>query len=192
MEGLSVLDVLDEVGQEQFREHLRAIRTEGPNGAEVECTYRRPDGSPAHLLVTERAVEDARGEVVGYVHRLTDQRERRVLLDELERNRQRLDEAQTIARVGSWELDPATGAIGWSRHLYEMLGLDPETVEPSVERFLEAVHERDRERVAEGVRRLGEQHEPLDFDARVVSADGTVRWVRGLGRTQFDDDGTPV
>ena len=34
----------------------------------------------------------------------------------------------------------------------------------------------------EQVRRLGEHHTPLEFDARSSHTDGTVRWVRGLGR----------
>ncbi len=192
MAALTVFDVLDQVGQEQFREHLVAVREVGPNGAEVECTYLRADGSPAHLLVSERALLDAHGVIEGYVHRLTDHGDRRALLDELSTNRERLDEAQTLARVGSWEMDLETREVRWSRYLFEMLGLDPATVEPSADRFVDAVLDRDREGVRERVRRLGENHEALEFDARVARTDGTVRWVRGLGRTQFAGDGTPV
>ena len=108
MIGLTVFDFLDDVGREQFRAHLDEVQVTGPNGVEVECTYLRPDGSPVNVLVSERAFYGDHGEVQGYVHRLTDHAERRALLDELEQSREKLDEAQAIAGVGSWEMDLAT------------------------------------------------------------------------------------
>jgi len=193
MAGLAVPDVLDDVGKEQFRAHLLELREHGrPHEVDVECCYLRPDGSPVYLLVSERAVLDASGAVEGYVHRLTDHEERRTLLLELSDSREKLDEAQAIARVGSWELDLASGEVTWSRQLFAMLGLDPQTFEPSAEAFVERVYERDREAVTEAVRRAGESHQPLEFDARVVHTDGSMRWIRGLGRTSFADDGTPL
>jgi len=192
MTSSTVFDALDEVGKKQFRAHLDEIGRHGPDEVEVECCYLRGDGTPVHLLVSERAVVDGAGRVTGYVHRLNDHEDRRALLLEVSDSREKLDEAQAIAGVGSWELDLVTGEVTWSRQLFVMLGLDPATVTPTAERFLDAVHERDREVVAEAVRRAGDEHTTLEFDARVVSTDGTVRWVRGLGRTTFADDGTPL
>src|SRR5271167_1085245 len=44
----------------------------------------------------------------------------------------RLDRAQKIAGVGSWELDVAGGAFIWSRQLYRIAGLPPDA-RPTVE-----------------------------------------------------------
>ena len=52
----------------------------------------------------------------------------------------RLDRAQEIAHVGSWERDLATGAVFWSREMYRIRGIAPEaqqTIPNAVERRFE-------------------------------------------------------
>ncbi len=36
-----------------------------------------------------------------------------------------LEEAQRIAKIGSWAIDPATGATRWSHEMYRILDIDP-------------------------------------------------------------------
>src|SRR5579863_4883237 len=63
------------------------------------------------------------------------------IIEALARNRVEtsLAEAQSIARIGSWELDVATGAVSWSRELYRLFAF-PVEEEPSYEAFLERCH----------------------------------------------------
>lgn len=58
-----------------------------------------------------------------------------------------LARAQRIARLGSWRLDPAGGAMVWSEEVYQILSLEPGAVDPSLDLMLECIPGDDRERV---------------------------------------------
>jgi len=191
MEGLSVYDTLDEVGRQQFGDHLRMMLSGVYSPTEVECGLLRKDGSRLWALVTESPLYDERGNLVGFVHRLTDHTERRRLSDESERTKAALAEAQSIARIGSWEVDLRTDQVTWSDNMYRLLGVDPDTFELTREAVAELIVEEDRERVLDAVRLAEEKSGFCEYDARVRRPDGEI-WVHGRGVVSYDDEHQPL
>ncbi len=111
---------------------------------------------------------------------------------DLERSQEMLDQAQRLARVGSWELDLATGALTGSEELKRQLQVtDDEMSGPGgLGRVLQSrVHPDDRERVGALVTSATG---PLEYEHRIVTPDGQVRTYRALGEVEHDEDGTPV
>jgi len=51
---------------------------------------------------------------------------------ELERSRSALEEAQSLARVGSFDWDFGTGEIRWSPEMYRIYGCDPQAFTPDI------------------------------------------------------------
>ena len=190
MADTHVHDFLDEEGRAQFARHLVELKEIGQNAVDVECVYRRKDGSPVELMVSESVLCDENGDVTAYAHRLTLDAERRALLHELSASQGLLDEAQAIARVGSWELDFATDTMTWSRQMYAILGADPDTLDPQRRRLPPADRgggPGDGDRAVPGrPARTGS----FTFDARLQRLDGPVVWVRGIGRVTYGADGT--
>ncbi|MGH2689477.1 MAG: PAS domain-containing protein, partial [Actinomycetota bacterium] len=89
----------------------------------------------------------------------------RRLMAELVTSRRQLAEAQQIARVGSWEMDVATGQVSWSAELFRVFGLDPaSTVTGGT--YLEHVHPDDREALATRIEALLADRSPFDLDHR--------------------------
>ena len=76
--------------------------------------------------------------------------------------RRQLEEAQRLARIGSWEWDIADGTVWWSDELYRIYGLEPGSIEPSYEEFLNYVHPDDRGAVDERNRRAFVDHQPFE------------------------------
>jgi diguanylate cyclase (GGDEF)-like protein len=68
----------------------------------------------------------------------------RETLSDLVRSRQRLTSAQRMARIGYYELDPATQEMLWSEELHELLQADARPESETVDSFLERVHLDDR------------------------------------------------
>jgi len=135
-------------------------------------------------------LRDPRGEIVGCVGLSLD------ITDTLAReqhNRQlmrQLEFAQSVARMGSWEVDMSTGKWLWSDEAYRLLGAEPGAIEPSFEAFLGRVHPDDRDRLVERHterKRVGEGYE---MPYRLVRFDGEVRQMRGSVRFEHDADGT--
>jgi len=70
---------------------------------------------------------------VKYMHRSS------IALEALDRNRDSLDVAQRIAGLGNWDWDRATGDVSWSDNLFRLLGLEPRSCVPSIDRYLEFI-----------------------------------------------------
>jgi PAS domain S-box-containing protein len=191
MVGMPVEGFLDAVGSRQFRQHLaRLAATGAANIEDVEVQYLRSDGTPVLVLVSESLLRDEHGAVIGIVHRMSPDANRRALLRELQQSRAQLDEAQTIARVGSWELDLVTSKLTWSTQMFCMLGLDPTSFNPTVADFVERIAPEQRDHVAAALRDGSQLSGDLEMDFQLVRADGTLGWFRGLGRSLHGTDGT--
>ena len=56
----------------------------------------------------------------------------------------KLKEAERIAKLGYWELDPATHALSWSAGVFTIFEKNPTTFTPSYDAFLDTIHPEDR------------------------------------------------
>ncbi|HWH32281.1 MAG TPA: EAL domain-containing protein [Egibacteraceae bacterium] len=111
----------------------------------------------------------------------------------LERSNADLLVAQRLSSIGSWDWEIATDTVWWSRELYTIFGVQPDEFLPSVAGFLAHVHEDDRGRVALLVEQAGSVPAgDLEFNCRVLRADGTERIVHALGHAAVGDDGRPT
>jgi len=104
-----------------------------------------------------------------------------------------LNESQRIARLGHYVYDIRQNQWDGSEMLYEVLCVEPDT-KRDFAGWLETVHADDRQMMssyfAEEVVGKGA---PFDKEYRIAcSPDGADRWVHGLGRLAFNDDGEPI
>lgn len=104
---------------------------------------------------------------------------------------ERLEEAQHIAGLGSWEWTIATDEISWSDEMFHILGLDKDVHEVDLASYMDAIHEDDKERAAEATKRVIEEGANTGFEHRIVRPDGEVRWVVGTSTVYRDDHGKP-
>ena len=76
----------------------------------METERLRKDGRMIDVALTVSPIRDASGAVIGASTVARDMSEQKLAERLLESERRQLAEAQRIAKVGSWELDPATGS----------------------------------------------------------------------------------
>ncbi|HUP21061.1 MAG TPA: PAS domain-containing protein, partial [Gemmatimonadota bacterium] len=87
----------------------------------------------------------------------------------------RLEEAQRIAGIGSWEWDIPADRATWSDEFFRLYGYEPGSFEPNLEAYMATVHPEDRERVQAIVERAMADHQPFSYEVRVVRPDGSER-----------------
>jgi PAS domain S-box-containing protein len=166
---------------------------EDAGAVDVQVLCGRPDGTEVPLLVSERSLRDAEGRTVGRLHQVVDDRRRWSLLEEVSRGRAQLAEAQSIARLGSWELCVSPREVTWSQGMYDVLGVDAETFEAGPESFASMILPADRQAAEENWQRVGEEAGKRSVDVRILRGDGEVRWVRAVGQTvERNAAGAPV
>ncbi|GAB3263799.1 sensor histidine kinase [Nocardioides dilutus] len=105
-----------------------------------------------------------------------------------------MDEAQALAKLGSWELDTVTDEIMWSRELFRIIGLEPGPGgrPPSRETLSDYLHPDDRERVLDNVDRATRTGTPYAIDYRLITAAGDTREVVSHGNPVRDHEGRVV
>ncbi|PWB73868.1 hypothetical protein C3F09_04700, partial [candidate division GN15 bacterium] len=105
----------------------------------------------------------------------------------------RLEEAQEIGRMGSWEYDLVTGDVTWSEQMFRIFGRDPAlgspSIEESFERYLD-VETRDRaRRTFESAVDEGRQQ---TMDGRILPADNRLCYGNLVVSPVMDDSGKVV
>jgi diguanylate cyclase (GGDEF)-like protein/PAS domain S-box-containing protein len=102
------------------------------------------------------------------------------------------EEAQAIARVGTWNLDVVSGELNWSLEHFRIFGFDPETFKPSFEAVVARIHPDDRASFEQAYAQSVANHGVYEFDKRIVLDDGSIKFIHGSGRTFYNADGDPV
>lgn len=97
-----------------------------------------------------------------------------------------LRNAQRIAGVGSWSLDPVTGDVHWSAELYRIFGVSPSQPVPKFEEQECFFPGRGWDRIKEAVTQLIEHAESYELDVQILSAEGDIRWAVARGEPIFN------
>ncbi|CAN5579935.1 hypothetical protein BH11ACT8_BH11ACT8_11010 [soil metagenome] len=179
----------DDRGRADMERHLELMRAGHPGAQNEDVRVVRGDGTPVWTLASWAPAYDDDGAVLGYVHRVTEHTERRRLLDALREREVELDEAQRIARLGSWSWDVATDEVWWSDELHRMFRNDNMRQAPEFDSFLTHLHPDDRDHVSQVITAAMEHGDDFEWEARAVTDDGVLRWVRGLGVVDRGADG---
>jgi two-component system sensor histidine kinase/response regulator len=115
--------------------------------------------------------------VLVVVHDLTDRRE---VEQRLARSEALLKQAQTLARIGSWELDPHRGVMRWSDNLREIVGLDAEAG-PDLDRLAAALGD-DGADFRSAVIAAAKSGDAFNVDLTIRHPSGRPRYLRAMGR----------
>lgn len=103
----------------------------------------------------------------------------------------KLDEAQQIARIGSWDLDIQTGFVWWSDETYRIFGVARETYTPSVENNAKFYHPDDLVRFGKLVEESLATGSPLESDLRLILATGETVYCYSKAMVICDENGKP-
>ncbi len=140
----------------------------------VRARSTRADGTNVYVDWTMRPVLDSLGAANVLVQGVDV-----TALVSSEQEVRRLEMAQRVARLGSFEQDPDTGVLRATAELNRLLGI--ESRGPlSVEQLMTVVHPDDRAVLGAAIQACVVDHEPVDLVHRLMLPDGTLRWVHAL------------
>ncbi len=112
--------------------------------------------------------------------------------EQIRKSQQRLSMALEAARAGAWEWEIGSDRTFWSPENYALMGLPAGSGFATYDDWLARVHPDDREWVQAEVAEAVEKRGDLDFEYRVVWPDGTLRWLRDIGKMMLDNGGAPI
>ncbi|WP_313943322.1 MULTISPECIES: PAS domain-containing protein [Calothrix] len=155
-----------------------------------EARLRCKDGSIRYVLIHSNVLWE-NGKFIHtrcFTRDITTRKKIEAALKESDR---RLRLALEAAKLGSWELNLATGKLNTSKQCKANFGL-PESYEFTYELLLESIHPEDRTYMQESVQQALVKHGDYEAEYRNIWPDGSVHWVLARGVGIYDNTGIPT
>src|SRR5580704_3221261 len=167
-----------------------AMNTHGPYAAEFRIL--RPDGTVCWVAAKGSFYYLPEGEPERMLGIAVDVTERKRTEEGLRLKEMELSEAQRLAQIGSWEWDPDTDTVNWSRELYRITGRDPKLPAVSYKEHSLILTAESWERLQRSVEEALRSGTPYELDLEYVRPDGSTIWARARGEAQRDVTGRVV
>lgn len=152
-----------------------------------EAQFKTLDGQIIHGIVSYRVPRNKQ-DSKHVALTIVDVTDRKKALKALVENQVLLKEAQAIANIGNWELDPITMKACWSEEIFDMFGIDKtDDVGPDCLQTL--LHPDDREPVLDSLKKALNDEHKHNLQYRVIRPDGDTRWVECLAVQKYNDKG---
>ena len=172
--------------------YLQLRRNRSVSGkAKGQITGIKKDGTRFPCLMVSTHSEDDDGKLLT-LNFFIDMSEHALAEEKLARSQQLLSQAEAIAKIGSSEIDYKTGKFLWSDEFYRIHGLEPNCYEPTPEISESFLHPDEKYKIKLFDEAPLKKLERLEFDSKIIRADGMIREVSSLWRLQYDSDGKPL
>lgn len=153
----------------------------------MQKRFVRMNGDVVDTEINVRPLRNTDGSIRHLFTTVQDITERLRASAQLSEQRDRLERAEAMARLGSWTFDPDTQNGWWSLQMYRNVGLEPAEQPPAVEDFLACLHPDDRGTAAADMQRMTRGESVSDVIFRTNPEHGEVRWFHGTVRRQERD-----
>ncbi len=140
------------------------------------------------------ALDQAIAESVDYFNQVFsgDRIARDALDRELKINRGRLEYASRLSQVGFWYCDLPFDVLEWDEQVKKHFFIEP-AVAVTIEDFYDRIHPEDRERTRLAIAESISSRDAYDIIYRTKHPlTGEVKWIRALGGSDYDSDGSPI
>jgi len=104
----------------------------------------------------------------------------------------KLESAQKLGHMGSWEWDMITGELVWSDEVYRIFGEEPQSFPATYEAFVSYIPKEYREGLESAINTATKTHTPYEYDHQIRQKDGTIRFVREAGYVRYNEKDEPI
>src|SRR5882762_202977 len=152
-------DVIETAGHKQAKAEIKRLNKE----LEQRVVERTSQLTDVNTELTKEVLERQRAE------------------EALLRSEAYLAEAQSVSHTGSFGWDVSSGRIFWSDETFRIFEYDSAN-KPTVQVILQRTHPEDRAFVQETLDHVARDRKAFDFEHRLLLPDGSVKYVRVVGR----------
>jgi PAS domain S-box-containing protein len=178
-------------GEETNRDSIKAVIENKKAGRtfEIEMLIYARSGRKVWMTMQAQPQFDKQGKVTGYFAIGIDSTERRKSEEQNIHNQTLLQQAETIACLGSWETNLKTGEVLRSDQLFRIFGRDPK--DDKMINMEEIIHPDDLEYLTSNIQNTADGHGDFDIEHRIIRPDGSIRIMHTQGRLLRDHLGEP-
>ncbi len=192
MLNLSFQDITHPDDLENDSEQFRQILENKIQTYSIQKRYIREDSSYVWANLTVSLVRELSGKPKYFISIVEDISEKVRSEEALRKSEERLREAQTAARMGSYEIDVRSRQITWSDQLFRLFDRDISLGPPTYEENMTYYYPEDSERFQAGMKCAIEHGKQSELDLKVRLPRGKSAYHRGIIKPAKDDTGRVV
>lgn len=171
---------------EEVSEGLRMLFEKGEFES-LEVGHTRKDGSTFPTLMSAVVVVE-NGRPLYMSATAIDITEMIKSGEKLRLSEEKLNYAQEIAQMASWDLSMETYEVNWSRNYYKMIGRESRDFPPTQENFYKILHPDDHTAINNKLQSIMVNRMPDSMDMRIIMPDGSIKWVTNHIVPEFDGE----
>jgi PAS domain S-box-containing protein len=162
----------------------------GHSRLNMEFRVVRPDGTVAWVELLGGRVEYDNGETLRAIAIIQDITGRKRAIEALRHSEERFRQFAENIQAVVWIADSHTRRLEYLSASYEsVFGEPPDRIQADIDRWIDLVHPKDRQRLRRAMRRLGAQ-KSYEVEFRIIRPlDGAIRWIRDTGFSVPDETG---
>lgn len=188
--GKKALEIFPELNNQKFAGLLKRVLKTGQSyrEKESEAFVQGNDGMKRFFLDFEYAPLFEKDNIVsGIMITVNDVTEKVDARKKIEESESRLSMAVEATKLGTWEYNPLTGKLSWSKECRDIYAV-PAEMEVDYDFFSKHIHPGDVEMVEHAVQQaMKTGNGEYNIDYRVLRyPDKAVRWIRSQGKVFFD------
>ncbi len=151
---------------------------------------REQDGGAQYRELKLNPEFDVSGQVATVLGTSRDVTAAKRTEEALRASQERLEKAQEVAQVGSWEWRLSDGHVSWSAQSFQIYGLSPRTL-PSVEAIRALIHPEDRSILEDAISNVAQGMDKVlgTIRYRITRPDGQPRVIESRAQLDRDPEG---
>jgi len=115
-------------------------------------------------------------------------RRKRIQEELLKRERLHM-EAQKVAHIGHWKIDPDLTNLSWSKQIFRIYGIDPKEGELSFAEHEKYIHQEDWPDFKGAFLKSAKEGTSFEIAVRIVRSDKKTKWMQVIGTSNRDEEG---
>ena len=188
--GSNVTSLMSEEYKKTYNEFIRNYMKAGEEsiqdfGNDAEGKHKNGSLFPAQLKVSKIDFEAA-SYFMCVIHSLEDET---IKAEQIKDQASLLERAEKIAKLGHWRVDLVKQEVFWSKEIYRIHGVNPETYQPQLDSAVDFYRKQDRKMVQDYLEECIKTKSDFTFEAQIVRPSGELRHVRSSGECIINKKG---
>lgn len=168
---------------------LSALKEKRSNVQEIKLV--RGAKNIAHLEFTTYA-EIKNGLLISLDGNFSDISTQKSAQNKLKLQASGFEEAQEISKVGSWEWNPNTNEVKWSKQMFKILGATNFDDDLTVQEMFKYVHPEDIDELKRTSELAVHLKKAIPIEYRIITPGGEIKHIRGIGESVLDKKGNLI
>ncbi len=181
--GKNLSDIIPEKYHKELVTYYDSIKNTGRAQGNMVTQHKSGD---TKIWMYNNVIEDSDPNNVYVIGNSIDITDRFKLEQDLFRTKIFLEQTNSLARVGGWEIDVIKNKIYWSDITKNIHGVSAEYI-PNLETALDFFEGNDKELMSIAIENGIKNGKSWDIEARIKTAHGEYLWIRAIGQAEFKD-----